>query len=100
MDLSKKELLAVSGRDDVRLDRVFRRVGGIAGDEASLVEGPGAQVGAAAGLAAVAAVAEDDRALEIRKPLQRLDGDQKKDNASCWRGWIRRVGMGADPESG
>src|SRR6188768_2839280 len=60
-------LLAVAGRDDVRLHGLFGRVRGIAGDDASLVERARAQVGAAARLAAVAAAAEDDRALLLHR---------------------------------
>src|SRR5665213_1487784 len=56
-------LLAVFGSYDVRLDRVFRRVGRIAGDDASLVERPVAQVCAPTRFAAVAAAPQDDRTL-------------------------------------
>src|SRR5690348_11175961 len=45
---------AIAGGRDVGLHRVVGRVGGIARDDGSLVEGAGAQVGAAAGFAAVA----------------------------------------------
>src|ERR1017187_4097558 len=60
-------LLAVPGRDDVRLDGVFRRIRGVARDDASFVERTVALVGAAAGLAAVAAASEDDRALLLHR---------------------------------
>src|SRR5437667_1723604 len=58
-----RELLAVAGSDDVGLDRVLGDVRRIARDDASLVEGAVTEVGAAAGLAAVAAAAQHDGAL-------------------------------------
>src|SRR4029078_9838148 len=60
-------LLAVAGGDDVRLHRVFGRVRRIACDDGSLVESAGAQVGAAARLAAVTAAAQYDRALLLHR---------------------------------
>ncbi len=60
---------AVAGGDDVRLYGVLGGVGRIAGDHGALVEGAGAEVGAAAGLAAVAAAAQDDRALLLHRAV-------------------------------
>src|SRR5450755_977182 len=53
------ELLAVPGRDDVRLNRVFRRIRRIAGDDAPFVKRALAQIGVRR--AAIATASEDDR---------------------------------------
>src|SRR3954451_23439822 len=60
---------AVAGGGDVGLDRVLGRVGRIARDHGALVEGAGAEVGAAAGLAAVAAAAQDDGTLLLHRAV-------------------------------
>src|SRR6478736_3568606 len=56
-------LFGVAGRDDGGLHRVFRRIGGVAGDDATLIKGAVALVGAAVGFAAIAAASEHDGAL-------------------------------------
>src|SRR5689334_7196590 len=48
-------LFDVTGRDDRRLHRVFRRIARVAGDDAALVKRAVALVGASVGFAAIAA---------------------------------------------
>src|SRR5690348_3582464 len=61
--MSRCSRSAISSSDDIRLDGVLGGVRRVARHDSALVEGAGAEVRAATGLAAVAPTTEHDRAL-------------------------------------
>src|SRR6188768_3643120 len=68
------ELLTVAGCDDIGLNRVFRRIRRITGDDASLIKSAGALVGATIWFTAVTPADKHDRSLLFHRAPATREG--------------------------